>query len=336
MKIVVSSQNESHRVTFALNIWLHLVVPAFFLAVIMGIYVTTQLKAVVNVETLVKNNLVTTTYRLTSESERLGNPIGTEITNEETYKIDVNILARRLGILEAESLRLNAFGTRIVKMAKLDPEEFAFEDEPSLGGVLSGTATSTNNNTTSYTTRNTESNNQAKENDAGYGIEAGELMQSINSLEKQLRDQRNRLEGMLQVLNGRILDKEVMPSGMPVEKGYISSRYGFRRDPFNGRKRMHKGIDFAGRKGTAVKTVAGGVVQFAGRKGGYGNVVEVDHSNGLVSRYAHLSVINVNIDQVVKKGEVIAKVGSTGRSTGPHLHLEVLKNGKHQNPSKYF
>jgi len=123
---------------------------------------------------------------------------------------------------------------------------------------------------------------------------------------------------------------------MPIEKGYISSKYGFRRDPFTGRKRMHQGIDFAGRKGTPVNTVAGGVVQFVGRKGGYGNVVEIDHSNGLISRYAHLSSIDVKPDQVVKKGERIAAIGSTGRSTGPHLHLEVLKNGVRQNPARYF
>jgi murein DD-endopeptidase MepM/ murein hydrolase activator NlpD len=277
-----------------------------FVAVLMGIYVTTQVTSVVigdkAITQVVPDLPVNTATKM--------------ISSAETYKIDVNILARRLGVLEAESLRLNAFGTRIVNMAKLDPEEFAFDDAPSQGGA--------------------RAIDDVDEPQAGYGISADELMKSINDLDKQLLDQRNRLEGMLQVLNGRILDKEIMPNGMPIEKGYISSRFGFRRDPFNGHKRMHKGIDFAGRKGTPVNTVAGGVVQFIGRKGGYGNVVEIDHSDGLVSRYAHLSVINVKADQVVKKGEHIASVGSTGRSTGPHLHLEVLKNGVHQNPAKYF
>jgi murein DD-endopeptidase MepM/ murein hydrolase activator NlpD len=272
----------------------------------MGIYVTTQVTSVVigdkAITQVVPDLPVNTATKM--------------ISSAETYKIDVNILARRLGVLEAESLRLNAFGTRIVNMSKLDPEESAFDDAPSQGGA--------------------RAIDDVDEPQAGYGISADELMKSINDLDKQLLDQRNRLEGMLQVLNGRILDKEIMPNGMPIEKGYISSRFGFRRDPFNGHKRMHKGIDFAGRKGTPVNTVAGGVVQFIGRKGGYGNVVEIDHSDGLVSRYAHLSVINVKADQVVKKGEHIASVGSTGRSTGPHLHLEVLKNGVHQNPAKYF
>jgi murein DD-endopeptidase MepM/ murein hydrolase activator NlpD len=317
MKIVCSNRDESHRITFTLNIWLHLVVPALFMAVLMGVYVTTQIKDAADEFSVMTTQLKP--YKDLNKVLKVNKSVQGLVSNDEKYKIDVNILARRLGVLEAESLRLNAFGTRIVKMAKLDPQEFAFEDAPPLGGI-------------GATQTSTDSQNE----DAGYGVAADDLMKSISNLETQLIDQRNRLEGMLQVLNGRILDKEVMPSGMPIEKGYISSKYGFRRDPFTGRKRLHKGIDFAGRKGTTVKAVAGGVVQFAGRKGGYGNVVELDHGDGLVSRYAHLSVINVKLDQVVKKGNPIALVGSTGRSTGPHLHLEVLKNGKQQNPAQYF
>ncbi len=310
MKIICSSQDETHRITFSFNIWLHLVVPALFVAVFMGVLVKTQLAGI---------------SKVADDSPIILNPLASEennkikpISSSESYEIDVNILARRLGALEAESLRLNAFGTRIVNMAKLDPEEFAFDSKPSQGGA------------------SVSDSDDQEESEAGYGISADELMKSINTLEKQLLDQRNRLEGMMQVLNGRILDKEVMPNGMPIEKGYISSRYGFRRDPFTGHKRMHQGIDFAGRKGTPVHTVAGGVVQFVGRKGGYGNVVEVDHGNGLVSRYAHLNSTRVKTDQVVNKGEKIASVGSTGRSTGPHLHLEVLKKGIRQNPARYF
>ncbi len=304
MKIICSNQDESHRVTFSLNIWLHLVIPAMFVAILMGIFVTTHIQ-------------VSTTQTFPNRGgQASGEKAQSATAGDDIYKIEINTLAKRLGILEAESLRLNAFGTRIVKMARLDPEEFAFDDAPSVGGA--------------------RSLNEEGEAESGYGISADALMETINTLEKQLLDQRNRLEGVLQVINGRILDKEVMPDGMPVEKGYISSKFGFRRDPFTGKKRMHKGIDFAGRKGTPVNTVGGGVVQFIGLKGGYGKVVEIDHSDGVVSRYAHLSVIKVKPGQVVKKGEQIALVGSTGRSTGPHLHLEVLKNGVQQNPARYF
>ncbi len=305
MKIICCSQDESHRVTFSLNIWLHLVIPALLVATLMGILVSTQ--------SMFKSRLVQVVQKTTTVEESKA-----PVSADDTHDVQINLLARRLGMLEAESLRLNAFGARIVKMARLDPEEFAFDESPSVGGA-----------------RGVDENG-AVDNDAGYGISVEALMQTINDLEKQLMDQRNRLEGVLQVINGRILDKEVMPDGMPVEKGYISSRFGFRRDPFTGKKRMHKGIDFASRKGTPVSSVAGGVVQYAGNRGGYGNVVEIDHGDGIVTRYGHLSVIEAKVGQVVKKGDRIALVGSTGRSTGPHLHLEVIKNGVQQNPARYL
>ena len=173
MKIICSSQDESHRVTFALNLWLHLVVPAMFVAVLMGVYVTTQV-----VSKDAGNGMTTQEIAVVIPNSSLQTEM-TTVSNAETYEIDVNILARRLGVLEAESLRLNAFGTRIVNMAKLDPEEFAFDDAPSQGGARAV--------------------DDVDEPQAGYGISADELMKSINDLDKQLLDQRNRLEGMLQV-----------------------------------------------------------------------------------------------------------------------------------------
>lgn len=305
MKIICTSQDESHRVTFSLNIWLHLVIPALFVALLMGVFVTVQMKS----DTLKKS---TTSLVQTQPQTQQNLPL----SSDDTREVELETLARRLGMLEAESLRLNAFGARIVKMARLDPEEFAFDENPSLGGAREV--------------------DESGETESGYGVTQEALLKSIDALEKLLMDQRNRLEGVLQVINGRILDKEVMPDGMPVEKGYISSRFGFRRDPFTGKKRMHKGIDFAARKGTPVSCVAGGVVEFAGNKGGYGNVIQIDHGEGISTRYGHLSVIEAKVGQVVKKGDIIAQVGSTGRSTGPHLHLEVLKNGVQQNPAKYL
>ena len=128
----------------------------------------------------------------------------------------------------------------------------------------------------------------------------------------------------------------MLPSGRPVKTGYISSEFGFRRDPFNGNMRMHKGLDFAGPIGTDIYAVAGGVVSFVGEKPGYGNVVEVDHGDGLVSRYAHLNATSAKQGTVIKKGELVAWLGNTGRSTGPHLHLEVLKQGEQVNPRDYL
>ncbi|MGI9352417.1 MAG: M23 family metallopeptidase [Rhizobiaceae bacterium] len=129
---------------------------------------------------------------------------------------------------------------------------------------------------------------------------------------------------------------KTVPLGTPVTGAKLSSRYGMRVDPFNKRMAMHGGLDFKAKRGTPVKATGYGVVLKAGRQGGYGKVVEIKHKNGYTTRYAHLSRIKVQIGQHVTKGEIIGKVGSTGRSTGPHLHYEVRKNDKTRNPAKYI
>ena len=167
-------------------------------------------------------------------------------------------------------------------------------------------------------------------------VTTSELLGAFESAETQIDRQRSVLEGLYQVLEGMALQEEILPSSRPVKKGYISSRFGTRRDPFNGRSRMHNGMDYAGPTGTPIYAVAGGVVSFSGRKGGFGNAVEVDHGNGLVSRYGHLSEALVSEGLVVKKGDKIALMGSTGRSTGSHLHLEILQGGEAIDPQGYL
>lgn len=306
MKIICISEQTSQRVSFTLNLWSHLIIPSILVALLFGGLLVLQKRPDHDINTIIQP--------VVSEQENMMSSSTANLSTEQKQEIEFDILSKRLGVLEAESLRLNAFGSRIVKMARLDPAEFAFDDKPSQGGV-----------------------SQEEDGDnSGYGVSVDELMEAIELLEKQLLDQRHRLEGMLYVLNGRILDREVKPSGMPVQNGYISSSYGFRRDPFTGKKRLHKGIDFAGKLGTDVAAVASGIVSYVGKNGGYGNTIEIDHGGGIVSRYAHLHRIDVKRDQVVKKEQVIAQLGSTGRSTGPHLHLEVIKDGVQQDPAKYF
>jgi murein DD-endopeptidase MepM/ murein hydrolase activator NlpD len=129
--------------------------------------------------------------------------------------------------------------------------------------------------------------------------------------------------------------KSAIPSGKPVKNGWVSSYYGYRTDPFNGKKVFHDGLDFAGKEGSKVYAVADGIVTWKGRRNGYGELVEIDHGNGYVTRYAHNKTVIAEQGQKVTKGQAIALMGSTGRSTGPHVHFEVLRDGKSVNPYKF-
>ncbi|SFO89720.1 Peptidase family M23 [Qipengyuania nanhaisediminis] len=129
---------------------------------------------------------------------------------------------------------------------------------------------------------------------------------------------------------------EGVPQFAPARKDLISSGFGYRRDPFNGRAAMHNGLDFRGATGTPIYAAAKGRITFVGRKGGYGNTVEITHGNGLMTRYAHMSRFNAKVGQQVGAGDTIGAIGSTGRSTGPHLHFEVRINNKAVNPRTFL
>jgi murein DD-endopeptidase MepM/ murein hydrolase activator NlpD len=229
------------------------------------------------------------------------------------YTVDVDTLATRLGTLEAEIVRLNALAKRVANKAKLDPKEFSLDEKPARGGADADTLSE-------VTVRSAPK----------------DLLSAFQVAENNVDRQKGMLATLEQILEGMTLQEEVVPSGRPVLHGYISSEFGFRRDPFNGRIKLHKGIDFAGPVGTDIYAVGTGVVAFVGQRSGYGNVVEIDHGDGLLSRYGHLSAAKVTEGQLVKRGDLVALMGNTGRSTGPHLHLEVLKNGEQLNPREYL
>ena len=228
---------------------------------------------------------------------------------------------KRLATLEAQTQRLNALGAQIAKKNHINIDAFQFDKAPAQGGVIDN--------------RSDEMHVLSEQN----------LIRSIN-LSKQALAKQERIFRFYRDVNTVTKNKKLLATSdgfmpeynytSPVNKGYISSNYGYRRDPINGRHRYHKGIDIAGKTGTPISTIANGFVSFTGRKGGYGNVVEINHSNSLKSRYAHLDSILVEKGQVVRKGDTVAKMGSTGRVTGPHLHLEVWKNGKTVNPIVYL
>ena len=151
-------------------------------------------------------------------------------------------------------------------------------------------------------------------------------------IEHKIAHQVKQLEALEKIYQNTHIDNEQHISGRPITSGWLSSYYGMRDDPFTDKVVMHKGIDFAAAEGDKVIATAAGVITWSGERFGYGNLVEIDHGNGLVTRYGHNQLLLVNVGEVVTKGQQIAQVGNTGRSTGPHVHYEIIKNGTQIDP----
>ena len=214
-----------------------------------------------------------------------------------------------LAEFQARMTRLDALGEHITAMAKLDGGEFDFSQPPALGGPIGG-----------------EFNVDFQEFD---------VAQELGAFKRRLSDREQQLEILESLLTNRNLEEQAWLSGRPAEKGWISSYFGQRTDPFTGKPAIHNGIDFAGKEGTNVIAVAGGVVTWTGTKSGYGEMVEISHGDGFITRYAHNKQNLVVAGDVVRKGEPIGIMGSSGRSTGAHVHFEVYKHGRPVDPSSY-
>ena len=221
----------------------------------------------------------------------------------------VEALTLKLAAMQARLVRIDALGERLTDMASLDDGEFDFSQQTALGGP-----------------------GQAKVGP----LEHGGLEQLYLQLDKQLASRESQLEILESLMVDRKLNQQSSVTGRPVQKGWMSSRYGYRTDPFHGRRSWHNGVDFAGKDGANVIAVASGVVTWTGKKQGYGQMVELDHGEGYITRYAHNKKNLVNVGDAVKKGEVIGLMGSSGRSTGPHVHFEVYKNGRSVDPASYI
>lgn len=221
----------------------------------------------------------------------------------------LDALASRVGQMNAHVIRLDALGRRLTQMAHLDKGEFNFDSAPAVGGPE--------------------------------GLVEGALVAStdisamLDSLNRQIKDRERQLSVLESLISTRNLSSQIVPDGRPVTQGWISSYFGQRTDPFTGRNAYHRGIDFAGPAGSQVVAVASGVVTYAKDRFGYGKTVEINHGNGYVTRYAHNQRVLVNPGDTIQKGQSIALIGSTGRSTGPHLHFEVLKQGRAVDPMSF-
>jgi len=229
------------------------------------------------------------------------------VTQQQAQR-EINALAARLGELQAEANRLNALGERLTRIGQLQDGEFDFDKPVGVGG-----------------------------DDDGHveDMPARELDNELALLDAQFRAAGGQLSVLESLLFNRQLDMASVPAGEPIDS-YITSHYGYRADPFRGGRKFHAGIDFEADVGDPVKAVADGVVSFAGNKAGYGYTVEIDHGNGFMTRYAHNSRLVRKVGEPIRAGQEVAKAGSTGRSTGAHVHFEVWQDGRAVNPRQFL
>jgi murein DD-endopeptidase MepM/ murein hydrolase activator NlpD len=225
-------------------------------------------------------------------------------------RIEMEAVGRRLALMQARLLRIEALGERVTEVAQLDEGEFRFDEAPAVGGPESDV-------------------------DVAPAQLAPEFMLAAAALAGQIKAREDELEVLASLLANQKFHDEVALAGRPIKLGWMSSGFGRRVDPITGRMAWHGGVDFAGKPGSDVVAVASGVVTFAGERNGYGRMIEINHGAGYITRYGHHDELLVAAGDVVKKGQVIGRMGSTGRSTGPHVHFEVLKDGRPVDPARY-
>ena len=223
----------------------------------------------------------------------------------------LDAMAFRIAQMNARVIRLDALGRRLTEMANLEDGEFNFDEPPAMGGPEEPVATGSN-------------------------VAVPEVVEAMQTMDLQLDNREAQLGVLESVIANQNLKQRVYPQGRPVSSGWISSYFGKRTDPFTGKPANHTGIDFAGKAGAEVVAVADGVVTWSAKRYGYGLMVEINHGNGYATRYAHNSENLVDVGEEVKKGQVVARMGKTGRATGPNLHFEVLRDGRRVNPVNFI
>jgi murein DD-endopeptidase MepM/ murein hydrolase activator NlpD len=251
------------------------------------------------------------TINLPFIGEALAAAPGDSIQKDKYVKENIAAMAMKLGEMQAQLMRLDALGERVQGLAGVRPEEFNFKQLPGRGGA----------EPSSSATRN---------------LGMTEFQQALDAMSKDLE---HRADYMNVVETALINDKvkfKLLPTIQPVNVSYNASGFGWRIDPFTGRSAFHEGIDFAAPVGTHIMAAAGGVVIASEYHHQFGNVLEIDHGNDIITRYAHASRLLAKVGDIVKRGQYVADIGSTGRSTGAHLHFEVLVKGIQQDPHKFL
>jgi murein DD-endopeptidase MepM/ murein hydrolase activator NlpD len=219
-------------------------------------------------------------------------------------------LRESLDTMAISLLRLDSLGTRLVKVAGMKPQEIDFSQLPAQGGAYV----------------------PAGQQD----VTLSSMNQQLGSLSSLMSDRGDKLAALETLLQQDRLKNKMLNTIQPVSSGWFSSNFGWRLDPFTGKSAMHEGVDYVVPQGTPIHAAASGIVVFASFHPQFGNLVEIDHGNDIVTRYAHASKLMVEVGQLVKRGQLISLVGSTGRSTGNHLHFEVRFKGLAQNPTRFL
>lgn len=234
-----------------------------------------------------------------------------EQQKQQAYlQASLQAMAGQVGQMQAQLQRLDALGGRLAKLTGMNPAEFSFDKPAASGGPLILSA--------------------------AQDVVAGDLQRELQNLKLVVSDRGDKLSALQTMLMQDQLNQKLLPSTAPVKDGWYSSNFGWRVDPFNGESAMHEGVDYVVPEGTPIYASAGGVVSYADNHPSYGNMVEIEHGNDIITRYAHASKLLVKVGQVVRRGEKIAEVGSTGRSTGNHLHFEIRYKGIAQNPVRFL
>jgi len=302
--IIISADNTGHK-HWHLSRTRLMLLATFLLSITIAVTVSAMkfIEEKTSVTTTENSKFFPTAQLLTPKSPAYS--ISDNTTENEAIQ---GFYAQQLGGLQAEAIRLKMLSQRLAEIAGFELSDFDLDFAPGMGGIEK----------------------------SGDWLSNAEFEESLVQLSQDFADQQDTLTALQDYLITNENITGAIPTGRPIQEGWISSFYGYRVDPFNGKKVFHDGIDFAGKTGSAVISVADGIVSWAGMRGGYGGLVEIDHGNGYLTRYAHNKSIEVNTGDRVSKGDVIALMGSTGRSTGPHVHFEVLRDGKSVNPFNYI
>lgn len=268
---------------------------------------STNEQPVNNVNYMANKDSANSAEQITSNASELNSTL---TDSNELKEQQLTVLTMKLAELQSQVLRLNALGGRLADNANIPQQEFDFQKLPPRGGPSSS---------------NSEISRKS----------VAQLLIDITELDNSLDHKENQFNMLESLTLGHHIENTRYLSGRPITKGWLSSYFGIRKDPFSGKPSMHKGIDFAGKEDGDIIATASGVVSWADDRYGYGLLIELNHGDGLKTRYGHNKKILVSVGDVVSKGQVIARMGSTGRSTGPHVHYEILRNGKQIDPIKF-